>query len=1120
MKRLLQQLARGSNHSGMGSREKSDLDASQSSVGIVEGSSNDDVAFMGEFHSLDLATPSSTTQEVVIPNLEYILNKFEERVKAETHRYHLTAYHNCFIGSQAVDVLVELERCSRSYAVKIGQALQREYRLFEHVTSDHLFQDAYLYFRYVPTEERTAPITPDQAKTMTLVEIAAALEKGVVVLNRRYRLKIYKETFVGSEVVDFLVKSGFVVTRREAVRLGRILFKELNLFEHSAQEKPFEDDYLFYRFTNKSQRRQPSSTLTAAQALSSSNGQNSLLNAAMALEYGVRIRDHKWRGKSYADTFIASQAVDFIVHSSLANTRREAVQLGRQMAQEFHWFEHVAGGNHEFSDDYLFFRFTDEYDRRYPGQVPSSPMTTEQLKDIAEKLRRSIKVGTHRYHARLYPDTFIATEAVDFLSAYTDSRRQAVKLGRKIVKLFGTFRHVTGDHELKDEYLFFRFCDASLDDVERAVKSAKRSLPDIARALRQGVQVSTHRYHLKSYKDTFLGSEAVDFLEQFCANRQDALLIGRRLHNEYNLYDHVTKDHELKDEGLFYRFNKDNEITGGLSLIQLDMDTATLRNIAKDLEANIEVKDHRFHMRVYKDTFIGSDAVDYLIKVCKSREEAVEVGRALARTFNLLEHVTRDHDFSDERYFFRFVKPSLRRFWVEVDDEAEVVVSIPDDWDLTRTPSEILWHSKVKAFEEKVLLKSAEKQKLAQERRTLVLVAEGSWGREILRAASVEWMSTFRKVDPRYQILKFFTEISQAGADEIEEKGLETKNISILSKFFHKSSVFTVWRPTSYEAIKKMMTGEAVGKGLDIKGKSAKRGKLSAFVPFLQISENTHKSMVKKLSKHATVRLFFSRNARGDRDTAAENLEAVAEEMVKAVEEAKTKLAEKDIDGDTRKVANEMLLLDLGDPSITYVDDYSPDVFGIEIPLRLFWEAYIVRQDITREPDSIYDTGRPSQPAFQDMNIGALQAKAKEGNPRAVLYQNSDAGDPMNPFELLMAYEEDEYVKPVVSDFDCLLVGTRAVPFQKPLPPDQINTLKWCVDEIQGILDSPPSEKNWTSRWLEVLKAATMNGFHPEFPRFGFGGEWSPVAPHFIVDRDLIPNQLTASFNVLWTFGC
>ena len=39
-----------------------------------------------------------------------------------------------------------------------------------------------------------------------------------------------------------------------------------------------------------------------------------------------------------------------------------------------------------------------------------------------------------------------------------------------------------------------------------------------------------------------------------------------------------------------------------------------------------------------------------------------------------------------------------------------------------------------------------------------------------------------------------------------------------------------------------MMAGKATGKGLNVKGKSAKRGVLSGYVPFLQISDEAHKS--------------------------------------------------------------------------------------------------------------------------------------------------------------------------------------------------------------------------------------------------------------------------------------
>eukprot|EP00913_Durusdinium_trenchii_P024466 g22968.t1 len=69
----------------------------------------------------------------------------------------------------------------------------------------------------------------------------------------------------------------------------------------------------------------------------------------------------------------------------------------------------------------------------------------------------------------------------------------------------------------------------------------------------------------------------------------------------------------------------------------------------------------------------------------------------------------------------------------------------------------------------------------------------------------------------------------------------------------------------------------------------------------------------------------------------------------------------------------------------------------------------------------------------------------------------------MNPHGLLIAYAEAT-VKPVVSDFDTFTVGSRGM------------TYKRLLDFL---------------RWLEVLKEAHDEGFHPDIPEYGFGDETS-----------------------------
>ena len=104
------------------------------------------------------------------------------------------------------------------------------------------------------------------------------------------------------------------------------------------------------------------------------------------------------------------------------------------------------------------------------------------------------------------------------------------------------------------------------------------------------------------------------------------------------------------------------------------------------------------------------------------------------------------------------------------------------------------------------------------------------------------WATSFTKLDPRWQIRRFFNDMSAFGSvlDDVQRSPHNSDNGSVDSK-----AIFTVWRPTSADAISKMMSGIGVGKGMELKGKSAKTGCLSGYVPFLQIHEDRHKEKIR-----------------------------------------------------------------------------------------------------------------------------------------------------------------------------------------------------------------------------------------------------------------------------------
>ena len=73
-------------------------------------------------------------------------------------------------------------------------------------------------------------------------------ENILEIKNRRYHLKRYPQCFIGSELVDYLVKNKGKTTG-EAIYIGQDLL-EYGLIQHVCNEHTFKNDFLFYRFNN------------------------------------------------------------------------------------------------------------------------------------------------------------------------------------------------------------------------------------------------------------------------------------------------------------------------------------------------------------------------------------------------------------------------------------------------------------------------------------------------------------------------------------------------------------------------------------------------------------------------------------------------------------------------------------------------------------------------------------------------------------------------------------------------------------------------------------------------------------------------------------------------------
>jgi hypothetical protein len=83
----------------------------------------------------------------------------------------------------------------------------------------------------------------------------------------------------------------------------------------------------------------------------------------------------------------------------------------------------------------------------------------------------------------------------------------------------------------------------------------------------------------------------------------------------------------------------------------------TLEEVAILFQKGVQVSTHRHKLRTYMKTFVGSEAVTFLVDngYAKSREEAVTIGRQLAEKMKLFEHVLRKHEFKDAYLFYHFL---------------------------------------------------------------------------------------------------------------------------------------------------------------------------------------------------------------------------------------------------------------------------------------------------------------------------------------------------------------------------------------------------------------------------------------------------------------------------------
>ncbi|XP_075022825.1 DEP domain-containing mTOR-interacting protein-like [Calonectris borealis] len=201
------------------------------------------------------ATEQHYRAEVMIAGEQLRLRLHDGKL-IKDRRYHLRTYPNCFVAKELTDWLIDhKEAPDRETGIRLMQKLMDHY-IIHHVCDEHSdYKDAKLLYRF-RKDDGTFPLSKDVKVFMrgqSLYEKLVSVEESILKVREENSVK-YQRTFLGCEMIDWLVQEGEAENRKEAVELGRALL-EHGIIQHVSNRHHFFDSDILYQFWINFRRR-------------------------------------------------------------------------------------------------------------------------------------------------------------------------------------------------------------------------------------------------------------------------------------------------------------------------------------------------------------------------------------------------------------------------------------------------------------------------------------------------------------------------------------------------------------------------------------------------------------------------------------------------------------------------------------------------------------------------------------------------------------------------------------------------------------------------------------------------------------------------------------------------
>ena len=167
---------------------------------------------------------------------------------------------------------------------------------------------------------------------------------------------------------------------------------------------------------------------------------------AQIMASGVRSIDRQYGVTNYPACFVGADAVRWL-RNQFGCSAQTALEIG-QALHALGLLHHVLD-EHAFEDANLFYRLD-----------VTANTTRTHLGYLYMQMQgpRGLEVADRGYMGKTYDHCWVAKDAVTWLSQMRQvPRYEAENLLNRLLG-FGLIEHVLGEHRVKDQYLFFRFC--------------------------------------------------------------------------------------------------------------------------------------------------------------------------------------------------------------------------------------------------------------------------------------------------------------------------------------------------------------------------------------------------------------------------------------------------------------------------------------------------------------------------------------------------------------------------------------------------------------------------------------------------------------------------------------